>query len=270
MSHFTVLVIGDNAEEQLAPFQENNMGNCPQELLKFRYDGEYYDNEQAAKEAIGEEFDKEEGYWENPNKKWDWYSLGGRWTGFFKLRQGVMEVVGTPGLMTGQPEPGHGDSALKSEIDFDLMRDEAGLDALNKYELAFKFLSPYDLNESWDSIRERMKDNISAAREFYWSQPRCKAWTDTQQSMGREFPFGWGSSPDQFLMSKEEYIENARNNTCVTHAVIKDGKWYECGEMGWWGVVHNEKDSSTWAKEFSNLIDSLPDDTILSVYDCHI
>ena len=35
MSHFTVMVIGDNPEEQLAPYQENNMGDCPQEYLEF-------------------------------------------------------------------------------------------------------------------------------------------------------------------------------------------------------------------------------------------
>lgn len=35
MSHFTVLVIGDNVEEQLKPYQENNMGDCPKEFLKF-------------------------------------------------------------------------------------------------------------------------------------------------------------------------------------------------------------------------------------------
>ena len=35
MSHFTVLVIGDNVEEQLAPYQENNMGDCPEEYMEF-------------------------------------------------------------------------------------------------------------------------------------------------------------------------------------------------------------------------------------------
>ncbi len=35
MSHFTVTVIGSNAEEQLAKFQENNMGDCPKEYLEF-------------------------------------------------------------------------------------------------------------------------------------------------------------------------------------------------------------------------------------------
>jgi len=35
MSHYTVLVVGENIEEQLAPFQENNMGDCPNEYLEF-------------------------------------------------------------------------------------------------------------------------------------------------------------------------------------------------------------------------------------------
>lgn len=28
------------------------------------------------------------GFWQNPNAQWDWYLIGGRWTGFFKLRKG--------------------------------------------------------------------------------------------------------------------------------------------------------------------------------------
>lgn len=35
MSHFAVLVIGDDIEKQLAPYQENNMGDCPKEYLVF-------------------------------------------------------------------------------------------------------------------------------------------------------------------------------------------------------------------------------------------
>ena len=35
MSHFCVLVIGNDPEKQLAPYQENNMGNCPKEYLDF-------------------------------------------------------------------------------------------------------------------------------------------------------------------------------------------------------------------------------------------
>ena len=35
MSHFLALVIGQDWEEQLAPYQENTMGDCPKEYLEF-------------------------------------------------------------------------------------------------------------------------------------------------------------------------------------------------------------------------------------------
>jgi hypothetical protein len=35
-------------------------------------------------------------------------------------------------------------------------------------------------------------------------------------------------------------------------------------------MASDEKDKDTWNKEFAKLLDSLPDDTLLSVVDCHI
>lgn len=266
MSHFTVLVIGENPEEQLAPFQENNMGNCPREYMKFRVwgdDGEdhWFDNEEAFKNSGLRS--EEKGYWENPNRKWDWYSLGGRWTGFFKLKVGVNEVVGRPGLMTEPAEDGYGDQCLKSEIDFEAMRDEAGLKAQNEYEEAMDIFGHLPKNRAWDEVRESFKGKIDEARDYYWSQARCEALRKSQSDLR------WGN-PDPFLASKETYIENARDGAVAPFAVIKDGKWYERGEMGWWGIVSNEKDKGEWNRQFSELIDSLPDDTLLSLYDCHI
>lgn len=51
---------------------------------------------------------------------------------------------------------------------------------------------------------------------------------------------------------------------------MKDGKWYEKGRMGWWGMVSGEKEQDVWNKQFTALIDGLSDDTILTVVDCHI
>ncbi len=97
MSHFTVLVIGDNWEEQLAPYQENNMGTCPKEYLEWVPDEDADDG----------------GYWENPNRKWDWYLMGGRWTGFFKLKSGSRGILGEPGILTDQATTGSDQARLK-------------------------------------------------------------------------------------------------------------------------------------------------------------
>lgn len=51
---------------------------------------------------------------------------------------------------------------------------------------------------------------------------------------------------------------------------VKEGKWYEKGEMGWFGSVHDEMSDELWYSEFAKLLDGVSEDTILSVYDCHI
>lgn len=53
-------------------------------------------------------------------------------------------------------------------------------------------------------------------------------------------------------------------------AVVKDGKWYERGKMGWFAVVSDEKDKDAWSEEVKQLLASLPPDTLLTMYDCHI
>lgn len=263
MSHFTVMVIGENPEQQLAPFQENNMGNCPKEYLKYRYDGEFFENEQAARESIGDGFNpKENGYWENPNAKWDWYVLGGRWTGYFKVKANAqLAEVGRPGIMTSPAEYGTADQVLKSDIDIEGMRDEAGLEAQNTYEKMMGIFGHLPANRTWDDVRESMKSDIDEARRFYHAQPRCKALHESKE---------WGRSADDFLISKEDYIENARNSALSPYALIKDGKWYQKGRMGWWGMSTDEVSQSEWDKQVSELIDSIPADTMISLFDCHI
>lgn len=108
MSHFTVGVLvdrkGKKLEELLAPYQENNKGDCPKEYLEFKdytdevlesYDDhkeEYKDLDTFAKEYHGYEKNQETnkyGYWENPNAKWDWYEVGGRWSNMILTKSGI-------------------------------------------------------------------------------------------------------------------------------------------------------------------------------------
>jgi hypothetical protein len=233
MSHFTVLVIGDNPEKQLAPYGEN-IENCPEECVKFvdvedeerliwktetvervvMPDGRllspfddtfkieswrhevpkhlkkkevpftelYPKFEDYIEEYVGYTRDSQRnryGYWANPNAKWDWYSLGGRWTGFFKLKKNSLGLLGEPGILTEPAEIGHVDQCRWGMVDIDGMRKE-------------------------------------------------------------------------------------------TFAVVKNGKWYEQGEMGWFAFVSNEKSDEVWSKEFNSLLEDLHPDTLVSLYDCHI
>lgn len=55
-----------------------------------------------------------------------------------------------------------------------------------------------------------------------------------------------------------------------TFAIVKEGEWHERGSMGWWGCVSDEKDKYVWDEETKKLLEGLSDDTLLTVFDCHI
>lgn len=141
MSHYAVLVIGDNPEMQLEPFDENLsvepylMGEVT-DMTKQRmldYYNKLHNNKYTTFDECyaenGDDWDgnrcqrDENGVWYeystyNPNSKWDWYSLGGRWSGcFIKLKDGASGTIGFPSLVC-ENKAGV-DQAYKSDIDFD-------------------------------------------------------------------------------------------------------------------------------------------------------
>ncbi len=288
MSHFTVMVIGNDPENQLAPYQENNMEDCPEEYLSFVDETEYLKDgwdklTEDEKNGYGnsfEEYAKDEGYkkhpeeekygfYENANAKWDWYLLGGRWTGFLKLKDGAEGQIGEAGLMTRSAIPGFADSARKKDIDFNGMRKSEAEDAGKTWDKVNKILGDVEIPHSWEHVREVMfPGDLQAAREYYHNQDANKKIDEWNRKNNHSL---FGVDPLDFLtVSKEEHCQKAADSAISTFAVLKDGVWYEKGEMGWWGTVSGEKDQSDWNKEVSKMIESLDDDTMISIYDCHI
>ena len=186
MSHFTVLVVGDNAEEQLAPYDENievepygedwgdeDIALFEEHVMKVSGDLDTVLAKMREWNGCKNTYDSERDVYVrwttyNPKSQWDWYEVGGRWEGFFKL--------------TGEDR--WVDSAYKGEIDFEGM--------------------------------------------------------------------------------KQQDIEP------LTFAYVKDGEWHERAQMGWFAVTSNERPEGEWEKEFKDMLDSLPDDTLLTLFDCHI
>lgn len=298
MSHSTVLVIGENPEAQLEPFYENwnaeehITGPVENEdMTRFR---EYYIKQEKANKKLGfEELYKqygddynqnawrkdENGEWHeystyNELSKWDWFLLGGRWLGFFKLKAGKKGELGECGVGDNKPKY-DADSAMKGDIDFEFMINEARKGAENTYKKAMEIIGQYEIITPWKDFVKRIESgeiDIDQARKLYHSQLRVVAAEKFSKNNHDEAVkiFGYDNEVEDFNKTLEEYVDFEGKRSITTFAVLNDNQWHERGHMGWWGMVSGEMEDNEWIEKFYELVMGLPDDTLLSVYDVHI
>jgi hypothetical protein len=196
----------------------------------------------------------------NPNAQWDWYEVGGRWTGFFTLKPGAPGKTGRPGLMTAPAEPGTADVTLKGGVDFEAMRDKAG-DRVGRLWDRVRAIAP-DPWETWESVRARLTE-IKAARAFYHDQPGVKALRESKDP-----ELLWDL--DELVQPREACVAAARDAAVVPYALVRDGVWIAKGKVGWWGCSDDQVDQAAWNRQVNEALDALPDDTLLTIVDCHI
>ncbi|KVP48434.1 hypothetical protein [Burkholderia ubonensis] len=203
-------------------------------------------------------------YRTNPNKKWDWWEVGGRWSGFLKLKNGATGTLGRRGLMGACADdgPGRADAARKGDIDFDGMRDASGTKAAERWDKAAAARGDATWH-SWEHVRHVLHPgNISAARDAYHAQPAAKA-------VSKALDNPW-DGVDEYLVPRDQYIQQARDQATVLYALVKDGKWIARGDMGWFGMSNDHGSQDDWNRKVNELLGALPDDTLITVVDCHI
>ena len=351
MSHFTVLVIGDNVKKQLAKYDENIempeyvQGAISEEDMQRMVD--YYNKENAIAigtsdrtlveqfeayyEEHGEDWDggsskKIDGVWSetsryNPDSKWDWYEIGGRWRGFFKKKNNLEQRLAEIGFSqnefdtlinlketnlakfhetvakykgyeeqikvlislynaSGKNQSERTDSATKGEIDFEGMRVEARAEHIKRYEMAEKIFGGEipKLSLTYEQAQEASKNeqgevNYDQARNLYWAQ---SAMEDVQKARDRkdltddEKSFVIWSDISDYQCTKEEYGQKGYNDAVSTYAVVKDGVWFQKGEMGWFGMSNDTSTQEEWNAELNKLIDSVDDTVKFTLIDAHI
>lgn len=207
--------------------------------------------------------------WTNPNARWDWWMVGGRWRGMLLGKQeepGTM--LGDPGTMGNEPEHSNGfDIVRRGNLDIDTMRDEAEVQArlrFNRWSIALHgHTLPVPL---WDDMLKFYQRDIEKARKIYTSDPRIKA---LQESALLPF-FDGDTSIRIYNQGLEAWIAHARAEAFTTFAVVKDGQWYERGKMGWWGMSSDDMLPEQWQDKFATLIDDTPAGHWLAVVDAHI
>lgn len=338
MSHFTVMVVGENVDELLAPYHEFECTGHNDEFVQnidrtdeVRQEWEEYlhgDNDGSKLVLSFRDWLKEEesvedheflrpdqtpdydgdhkwGYYvldqgelvkavrrTNPNAKWDWYQVGGRWQGMLKLKPEYAEAMGylaalesrgktipeslvekCAGIAMGSPSllmGGHKfnrfqvDQAPKGKIDFDGMIQ----DHLNRIMPTFDAIQEAIGGrewETWSEVREseRFKGDIDSARKHFNSQPVVEA---IKEVLKGQFFIDW----EEFKKDRDTYMQEQRLNAVSTFALLKDGEWLGQGEMGWFGMSDDKMEKATWYEQQMSIIESLSDDTLITIVDCHI
>lgn len=227
------------------------------------------------------------GHWSNPDAKWDWYQIGGRWSGLFPVRNQAGLLGERSLLVREQPDErdlNHADICKVCEIDTDAVAAETALAA-------------EDFWARWCNYRDAKPLLDNAGRVDHWARHNVrsrgfelgliKVLTDPAEAV----PAGWLVSRDEWgnlpkddnrrvfrdllsTMSKEEFMQTKTStfSPIRTYAVLDADGWHAPGDMGWWGVSSEtvEEGEKFATSFFDTYIRNEDPNTTLVNVDCHI
>jgi hypothetical protein len=265
MSHFTVAVITKDGdyEKALAPFDENvevekYIYKTREQQIEFLKDHEerftdldFTNDDTLIKsflEKYGEDdcYDEQGNEWStyNPDSKWDWYQVGGRWCGSLKLKHPIeQEVQSEPSIMSLM---GNTQETMENLID-NLKTDHAqvkDIDFTPDVENVEKCKRFWEVVVEDSPLQEGEKEEDF--RSFYNKKYYLEQYKD-----------------------KETYIKE--QTTFNTYAILYKGEWIEPNQMGWFGCSSaDEGDYERYRKQRDEIMSSLKDEDWITVVDCHI
>ncbi len=208
------------------------------------------------------------GRYTNKDHKWDWYAVGGRYSGKLLVRPGGLGYRGQRSWTNKAETIAGFDQARRGDLDLDAMkamqveqRREWAVGCCAKAELTLA-----DLDQACRDKR---------ASEAVWKaipepKPRGQAYGEWLDSLGytilRTFNRTSFTLPEPAEgQTIDEWIAAAP--PISSWGVVMDDQWFEQASMGWWGS-HSEKQPD-WEDSFTKLFETIRPDQWVSVVDCH-
>lgn len=190
------------------------------------------------------------GYFVNPEGRWDWYSIGGRWPYLLLVKDTCAEYYegskswGDDGYDLKVPK-GYicTSAARKKDIEWQAMRDWRRKDRMWSYVKYRRFFLTGKCGR--DTFGERVEDGIRFGSKYLYHKG------ETLKEYVAQSGFG-----------ADDYPINA-NSLCG------DKGWQSIDE-GNWKRPGTENVAETWKKEVAGFLDSMEDDDVLVVVDCHM
>lgn len=246
----------------------------------------------------------------NPNAKWDWWVIGGRYSSRFAAAYApekdtenfetcfLCHGSGMRNDAIGQAhrlqDPaytcngcgGKGQS-LKPEYKWRSIGNIARWGDVDMAGLKAKFVNAR--RETVDGIQKKFEaavtgyglqagfdaDKTANAVWLGLPEPRPRGyeyveWLKTQPNGDAAAAYHkadpWGLIGTAEGQTIEEWVAAAPPVSCW--AIIKDGKWAENGQMGWFGISTDDK--ADWNEQLQAILDTIRPDQFVTMVDCHI
>lgn len=202
----------------------------------------------------------------NPNKQWDCWVIGGRWRGMIVAKDPGQAIVGRDGVMGSNFDTDGVDGCEVGNMDIEAMKAQK-VAARRRSVMKSIQKKGIEWNEAlqiWQAYVDAQAADFSAFHaqrsegpvKVFHRGPLGNCWGD------------WVAGIPKTERDPLAWIERAPPLGC--YALLKDGKWYAKGEMGWWGMSDDKHSQDEWDDKFAEMLAELPPEKWLVVVDCHI
>jgi len=223
----------------------------------------------------------------NPNAKWGWWSIGGRYGGTMiplnraeVIRRGVLGIGGP----NDDQKAGGFDICRRGNLDLDSMRAvriegrQRQWDELRDGLIIAKGISEEAIMRHWRAFASHV-DEVSAAWKALDNDSQLWDYFATTTGEFREAVDSGVPGAVSCMFHGLDIDENdpdiiawiQRVPAITTYALLtEDGEWVQRGKMGWFGMSSDEQPASLWYDRVSEFVTALPEDRWLTAVDCHI
>jgi hypothetical protein len=219
----------------------------------------------------------------NPDGKWDWYQLGGRWSGFLPIKPGsrVFELdeqswaAGERGLGSESAElpEDRADTADIIDIDFDGEFQRVYDEVAEEYDAYSRVFAKHGEIMGWSAFfaakqAEGMTREAIGAEWTIYSKPFAK---DLEKFPSSFFGpdiitrMGKPDDPDQ----REKVALRAATRSMLPGAIIWESTGWEESPEQWMVAPDNLDDVHAWQEEQTKRLRALPGDTRIWAVDIH-
>lgn len=221
----------------------------------------------------------------NPESKWDYWRIGGRWGRYFPVKE--VFYLDSRLIVTDlswewrdapeqdQPPFDFVEGGPKRFLDLDRLRDVKEKEAAKAYDDFHEFAKDYPKARGWRSLvdetdalpADEQRGAIDRCRQVYRAQPLVQAMNEHPK-----YRRWFGCPLDEYNGDRDEFLAKARRDAVPGYALLTlDKEWVAPGEMGWFGMSSDDTETQKAYKDAANeYIDGLDDDVILVVLDLHI